>query len=420
MMAQNRQNIDVYRSLIFALFLASSMALVFGCGEAPVDAESDVGMDEDIAEDVEPDIPEPEPVTTDLSPGWHHIENTAARRTRHTAIRAGNKMIVWGGWGGDFYNTGQVYDPHAENFFSVWGPTNTLRAIEPRAYHTAIWTGDEMIVWGGMNGENETVKLADGGRYSHETRNWQELAPSPLSGRAIHAAIWTGDEMIIWGGVLQNDEYATDGAAYDPQSDSWRTIDAPDGYTGREVYKTTVWTGEEMILWGGRLLNGVPASDGWRYDPTNDEWTEIAVPPEPINFRAAHTSIWTGEEIIIWGGYYASGSYARETSRILSYNPTTDSWRIIPRDSITASGRNYPSGVWTGEEAIFFGGITDRAQNRGIRINPATGVSQSLADSNRPTARVAHSAVWLGAKMAVTGGDDRDGFALSSTYVYVP
>ena len=65
-----------------------------------------------------------------------------------------------------------------------------------RGYHTAVWTGNEMIVWGGFNGSY----LKDGARYNPAANRWTAVAPNVLSTRFSHAAVWTGNEMIIWGG----------------------------------------------------------------------------------------------------------------------------------------------------------------------------------------------------------------------------
>jgi len=56
-------------------------------------------------------------------------------------------MIVWGGSNGftGRFNTGGRYDPGIDS----WTPTNTLNAPEERSAHTAVWTGTEMLVWGG-------------------------------------------------------------------------------------------------------------------------------------------------------------------------------------------------------------------------------------------------------------------------------
>jgi hypothetical protein len=54
---------------------------------------------------------------------------------------------------------------------NTWTPTSTTNAPEARTEHTAVWTGSEMIVWGGVNGFGD---LNTGGRYCP-----QFAAPSP-------------------------------------------------------------------------------------------------------------------------------------------------------------------------------------------------------------------------------------------------
>jgi hypothetical protein len=118
----------------------------------------------------------------------------------------------------------------------------TAGAPTARAYHTAIWTGTEMIVWGG--GSNS------GGRYNPATDRWVPTSTSNApSGRAEHTAVWTGSEMIVWGGTNGSNNLNT-GGKYNPASDSWTATTTTNAPTGRE-YHTAVWTGSEMIVWGG-------------------------------------------------------------------------------------------------------------------------------------------------------------------------
>ena len=57
-------------------------------------------------------------------------------------------MIVWGGSpGGGYLNTGGRYNPGTD----TWTATSTTNAPAARHYHTAVWTGSEMIVWGGYD-----------------------------------------------------------------------------------------------------------------------------------------------------------------------------------------------------------------------------------------------------------------------------
>ena len=59
-------------------------------------------------------------------------------------------MIVWQNRNGRLnllINTGGRYDPSTDS----WTATGAARrAPEARAHHTAVWTGSNMIVWGGV------------------------------------------------------------------------------------------------------------------------------------------------------------------------------------------------------------------------------------------------------------------------------
>src|SRR4029079_17880968 len=50
----------------------------------------------------------------------------------------------------NFLNTGGRYNPNADS----WTPTSTTNAPDRRAGHTVVWTGSEMIVWGGADVQN--------------------------------------------------------------------------------------------------------------------------------------------------------------------------------------------------------------------------------------------------------------------------
>ncbi len=57
---------------------------------------------------------------------------------------------------------------------------------------------------------------------------------------------------------------------------------------------------------------------------TNDTWTPTSTPNAPAG-RRSHTAVWTGSEMIVWGGYFYDGSlhWLNTGGR---YNPSTDSW----------------------------------------------------------------------------------------------
>ena len=102
-----------------------------------------------------------------------------------------------------------------------------------RFTHTIVWTGTEAIVWGG-NGGGGFSWLNTGGRYYPATDSWRPISTGTgvPAGRRRHAAVWTGREMIVWGGDGSDNEDLNTGGRYDPSTDTWTptlTVDAPVG-----------------------------------------------------------------------------------------------------------------------------------------------------------------------------------------------
>jgi hypothetical protein len=132
-------------------------------------------------------------------------------------------------------------------------------------------------------------------------------------------SVWTGEELIVWGTAVRVDDRPRDGAAYDPATDTWRRIaDGPIDLTDA----TAVWTGDEMMVFGAALHGGnFPETEtaiGAAYDPDADSWREL--PPSELSPQAS-TAAWNGREMIAWD--YLNGTAA--------YDPVSDRWRELPR-----------------------------------------------------------------------------------------
>ena len=84
-----------------------------------------------------------------------------------------------------------------------WSATSAIAPPSARDRNTVVWTGTEMIVWGG---EDDNGRTNDGGRYNPATDTWTPIPntlPNTPIARHGHTAVWTGTEMIIWGGNRQ-------------------------------------------------------------------------------------------------------------------------------------------------------------------------------------------------------------------------
>jgi N-acetylneuraminic acid mutarotase len=334
-----------------------------------------------------PEVSNPDGCTDD---SWTATSTTNAPGVRdlQTAVWTGSEMIVWGGnVNGTHFNTGGRYNPSTDS----WTATSTTNAPTARDYHIAVWTGSEMIVWGGFN---NGIQLNTGGRYNPSTDSWTATSTINAPGaRYQHTAVWTGSEMIVWGG--SNGSALNTGGRYDPGTDTWTVTSTANAPQAR-FFHTAVWAGSEMIVWGGS--NGSALNTGGRYDPGTDTWTVTTTTTNAPGARNQHTAVWTGTEMIVWGGY--NGSALNTGGR---YNPSSDSWTATSTTNAPDS-RQYHTAVWTGSEMIAWGGINVSHFNTGGRYNPSIDSWIATSITNAPSARYVHSAVWTGSEMIVWGG----------------
>jgi N-acetylneuraminic acid mutarotase len=348
-----------------------------------------------------PTISEGDPPCSDDSWTVTSTTNAPFARQYHTAVWTGSEMIIWGGYffdgSGHYLNTGGRYDPTTDS----WTGTSTTNAPTGREYHTAVWTGNEMVVWGGYDGSSY---LNTGGRYNPGTDNWIATstndAPTP---RYFHTTVWAGSEMIVWGGY--NGSQLNTGGRYNPSMDSWTATSTTDAPSARYSH-TAVWTGSEMIVWGG-LYTNYTVNTGGRYNPGTDSWTATSTTNAP-SARYLHTAVWTGSEMIVWGGASIPvGGYLNTGGR---YDPGTDSW-IATSTTNAPAPRFFHTTVWTGSEMIAWGGANNSGDlNTGGRYAPSTDSWTATSATDAPSARYSHTAVWTGSEMIVWGGSNLDGF----------
>ena len=276
-----------------------------------------------------------------------------------------------------------------------WNAVTTNGAPAARYRHSSVWTGTEMIVWGGDTGND--AFFGDGGRYNPAADAWTPVSNTGApSARIGHVAVWTGSKKIVWGGVQWLGPYLNSGALYDPAADTWEPM-TTSGAPSPRYGALAVWTGTEMIVWGGG--NDVATlGNGGRYNPSTNLWSSMSTTGAPA-VRSGQTAIWTGAQLLVWGGV---NSGATVTGGI--YTPATDTWTPIATAG-APSGRNGHSAVWTGSEMLIWGGWDGtQAVNTGARYDPATNTWQAMSAACAPLARYAHTGVWSGTDMIVWGG----------------
>ena len=130
------------------------------------------------------------------------------------------------------------------------------------------WSGKRAGDLLGVRPTLEDRGLDDGAAYDPRTDRWRLLSDSPLEGRFGHVAVWSGDRMLIWGGATYSEDFTTevafdDGAAYYPDTDTWNRL--PQAPLLRRQGAVGIWTGTDLIIWGGYA--GDDHGDGAAYTP---------------------------------------------------------------------------------------------------------------------------------------------------------
>lgn len=279
------------------------------------------------------------------------------------AVWTGTTLLVWGGYinrGSTPYwqNSGAIWDPATDQWTALVTPygaseldITALGNIE-RAVQTLVWTGKEAIIFGGI-----ATSHLPGGIYDVAARSWREIpgagAPDRSGG---HTAVWTGDKMIVWGGINSGRNKTDTGAFLSlagatPRWTEMRTDNAPAKRDGH----TAVWTGAEMIVFGGDVSSVETQGTGGVYDAASGTWT-ANFSAESVPARTGHTAVWTGHELLVYGGKPKQSSRRLMFAAVSAYDPVNQNWRVI--DSKNApKGRSFHSSVWTGSSMVVIGGM---------------------------------------------------------------
>ena len=343
---------------------------------------------------------------------WQRVETAPwlEGRQLHSSVWTGGEILIWGGAGdSNWLNSGARYK------YSVarWNQISTNGAPSARCGQSAVWTGSQWLIWGGYEQSSNPLgtMVQSGGVYEPSNDRWTPLpthgSPSP---RADHVAVWTGDEMIIWGG--RNQEQPVEGGGrFNPRLNLWISMSRNNSPSPR-FNQTMIWTGKEAIVWGGYISKPpISTAQGYRYRPERDEWTVVSEQSAPV-IRENHTAVWTGSEMILWGGN--SGDTHLNTGA--RYDPRTDSWRSM--SALDApSPRKLHTGLWTGKEMLVWGGegADGNPADWGL-YDPTTDSWKTVKPAKGPQPRTNHGLIRTPHGLILTGGQSSDGELLNDIW----
>lgn len=194
--------------------------------------------------------------------------------------------------------------------------------LSPRYGSTTVWTGRQLLVWGGVDDRKGETDYNNGAAYSPETRTWTAMPASPLSPRLNAFGVWTGSQALFWGG--QNPSELMDGASYEPASGTWTKLPSGPLRPDHDDVDSIVWTGTQMVV--------IQSEQAAAYDPDAQKWSTVPALPklsgwEPVGLSA----IWTGTEVVAWvsiESHVANMTTGRAV--VYAWTPGHPSWRALP------------------------------------------------------------------------------------------
>jgi len=293
-----------------------------------------------------------------------HSSDGAQLAAAPTVVSLGDGLVAWSGsrktQNGAYEDVpdGAVFDATQ----SQWHPMTSNGAPQPRTAGPAVWTGKYVAIWGGMVGKtvdspysgtlncwsqesDSCERLGDGALYDPSADSWtpisNEGAPAP---RSRHVLAWTGQKLLVWGGVsyaapgAADPQYTQfgDGASYDPETSTWAPM-AP--FPGQPDI-----LGDTRFFVRGRLLVFQKASIvGYSYDPTSDAWTPIADPPVELHCASQRLRAQAGMIVDI----------CNDESLAARYDPVKNEWLVT---ALPASDAVLRSLLWTGQRLFVQGG----------------------------------------------------------------
>jgi hypothetical protein len=252
--------------------------------------------------------------------GWPR-ELTFEPVTARQRIHGGHVSNTWISDDGrpDFFTGLPVYGLTPQlalpesGWFRVTGHFDDPAAIECGEPAEVAWCRERFIVTAVSPVDPPDIVL---------TGTWKPTAEAPIDGRTQHGLVWTGSEVVVWGGTSSSDDPGQsvfegitprDGAAYEPVADRWRLIpNAPiPGRNGPVI----AWTGSEVLVFGGRAGEATRV-DGAAWSPTTNAWRTIARAPLD------------GDETV--GGWLNGRLVIVTSTSAASYDPATDRWNALP------------------------------------------------------------------------------------------
>jgi hypothetical protein len=288
-----------------------------------------------------------------------------------------------------------------------WAPSWRALPDAPISGHlaSAVWTGTEMIVWGGGARDASGRLIASGAAYDPAERSWRPIAPAPAGVERGAALGWTGDRLVVW--ASNSPDGPVGAGVYNPATDRWREL--PAGPLGRRESYASAWTGTELLVVGGSLGDTLATPIAAALDPDTGAWRLLPALNSLTGLLPGAALTWNGHEAFLLGSVCAE-RLTSCSSVLLGYDPATDALRTIDLSRAPITEEQQLSLVgWSGGKLVFtIVGVPSNVNSGRIavvRLDPhANSWHKGVFAPFPGTSGVNHQTAWLGDRLVVPDG----------------
>lgn len=236
---------------------------------------------------------------------WDRVEVTGTKqqpRAFHTAVFWGDKMYVFGGCNGrGRFNRLFSIDMNGE---AAQPETNNSPAT--RYCHSATVFGTGMYVFGGKcGGRNSNKRLDDLWVYNFVVKAWsevQQVGPRP-SPRSAHAAFTFGRTMVVFGGRSEQGECCEDMYYFNYDTSVWRQVNTTESLFGRARHSFVVHNSRVVVFggWNGKKK----LNDLFYYNMDSGTFEVVGDTDENgPSRRECHVAVMCKNTMVVFGGRF--------------------------------------------------------------------------------------------------------------------
>ncbi len=295
--------------------------------------------------------------------------NGPGQRSSATASVIGSDFYIYGG------NPNYDFWQYTLSNAPQWTQLPTANGPSDRQYASSVSINSDFFIIGGQSSPNNSTNYSDLWKYNIVSQTWTQLSYLALVSSGIygHTSVAYNQDIFVFGGQDGNGNLLNSIYQYNTPTGIWSLVSTTGGPPQNRVYHSASIIGSDMFIFGGlgldSNLNTLYFSDFWQYNVNAQTWTQLASGPLG---RSNHSSVVTGNSIVIFGG---GGSSTPYFSDFWQYDLTTNTWTQLLINNGPAARAGQVAAAIGANMLIFGGNNNDISLSNnlwGVYLQPVT------------------------------------------------